>query len=57
MTSSELPELMTLCDRILVLCEGRMTGEFRRCEFSEQALMESATNRNRTAPGDRNDMC
>ena len=27
-TSSELPELLTLCDRILVLCEGRLTGEF-----------------------------
>ena len=27
-TSSELPELLTVCDRILVLCEGRLTGEF-----------------------------
>ena len=42
-TSSELPELMTLCDRILVLCEGRLTGEFRRGEFTEQAIMEAAT--------------
>jgi ABC-type sugar transport system ATPase subunit len=44
-TSSELPELITLCDRILVLCEGRLTGEFHRGEFSEQALMEAATRR------------
>jgi len=44
-TSSELPELMTLCDRILVLCEGRLTGEFRRGDFSEQAIMEAATDR------------
>ena len=29
-TSSELPELLTLCDRILVLCEGRLTGELSR---------------------------
>jgi len=43
MTSSELPELMTVCDRILVLCEGRMTGEFQRGEFTEQKLMEAAT--------------
>ena len=45
-TSSELPELITLCDRILVLCEGRLTGEFTRGEFTEQALMEAATARN-----------
>lgn len=44
-TSSELPELLTLCDRILVLCEGRLTGEFRRGEFSEQKIMEAATDR------------
>lgn len=42
-TSSELPELITVCDRILVLCEGRLTGEFRRGEFTEQKLMEVAT--------------
>lgn len=44
-TSSELPELLTLCDRILVLCEGRMTGELSREEFSEQRIMEAATMR------------
>jgi len=44
-TSSELPELLTLCDRILVLCEGRLTGEFHRGEFTEQAIMEAATAR------------
>jgi ribose transport system ATP-binding protein len=44
-TSSELPELLTLCDRILVLCEGRMTGEFCRGEASEQKIMEAATQR------------
>jgi ABC-type sugar transport system ATPase subunit len=44
-TSSELPELLTLCDRILVLCEGRQTGEFSRAEASEQRIMEAATMR------------
>jgi ABC-type sugar transport system ATPase subunit len=44
-TSSELPELLTLCDRILVLCEGRHTGEFTRAEASEQRIMEAATMR------------
>ncbi len=28
--SSELPELLAMCDRVLVLCEGRITGEFHR---------------------------
>lgn len=43
-TSSELPELITLCDRILVLCEGRLTGEVQRENFTEAAIMELATN-------------
>jgi ribose transport system ATP-binding protein len=42
-TSSELPELLTLCDRILVLCEGRLTAEFGRSEATEQRIMEAAT--------------
>jgi ABC-type sugar transport system ATPase subunit len=44
-TSSELPELLTLSDRILVLCEGRQTAEFSRAEATEQRIMEAATNR------------
>jgi ribose transport system ATP-binding protein len=49
-TSSELPELLVLCDRILVLCEGRQTGEFPRAEATEQRIMEAATMRRTTAP-------
>lgn len=45
LTSSELPELLTLSDRIVVLCEGRQTGHFTRAEASEQRLMEAATAR------------
>ncbi len=44
-TSSELPELLTLCDRILVLCEGRLTGELTRDDATEQRIMELATRR------------
>src|SRR5262245_5686029 len=44
-TSSELPELLTLSDRILVLCEGRLTGQFTRAEATEQSIMEAATAR------------
>src|SRR5690606_39241142 len=43
LTSSELPELLTVCDRILVLSEGRMTGDFSREEATEQRIMEAAT--------------
>lgn len=39
-TSSELPELLTLSDRILVLREGRLTGEFSRSEATERKIME-----------------
>jgi ABC-type sugar transport system ATPase subunit len=42
-TSSELPELLTVCDRILVLCEGWLTAEFSRAEATEQRIMEAAT--------------
>lgn len=44
-TSSELPELLTLCDRIAVLCEGHLTGELSREEATEQRIMELATER------------
>lgn len=44
-TSSELPELLTLCDRILVLCEGHVTGELGREEATEERIMELATQR------------
>jgi ABC-type sugar transport system ATPase subunit len=44
-TSSELPELITLSDRLLVLCEGRLTGALTRAEFTEQRIMELATQR------------
>jgi ribose transport system ATP-binding protein len=43
LTSSELPELLTLADRIIVLAEGRLTGEFSRAEATEQKIMEAAT--------------
>jgi ribose transport system ATP-binding protein len=42
-TSSELPELLTVSDRIIVLSEGALTGEFSRAEASEQKIMEAAT--------------
>ena len=43
MTSSELPELLAVSDRILVLCEGRLTAEIPRAEATEEAIMHAAT--------------
>jgi ABC-type sugar transport system ATPase subunit len=43
MTSSELPELLAVSDRILVLCEGRIAAELPRAHASEEAIMRAAT--------------
>jgi len=43
MASSELPELLGMCDRILVFHEGCIAGELKRDEFSEEAVMMLAT--------------
>jgi ribose transport system ATP-binding protein len=43
LVSSELPELLAVCDRIYVLCDGRVTGEFTRDQFNQAAIMEAAT--------------
>ena len=43
MISSELEELMGLCDRILVMRRGEMTAEFNRTEFAVERLMQAAT--------------
>ncbi len=42
MVSSELPEILAIADRILVLSEGRKTGEFSQQEASEEVLMKAA---------------
>jgi ABC-type sugar transport system ATPase subunit len=43
LTSSELPELLTVSDRIIVLCEGRLTAELSRAEATEETIMHAAT--------------
>ncbi|MBV7432852.1 multiple monosaccharide ABC transporter ATP-binding protein [Dermabacteraceae bacterium P13115] len=41
--SSELPELLGICDRIYTLCEGRITGEFDVDGASQELLMRHMT--------------
>ena len=40
--SSELPELLGVCDRILVVRAGRLTGEVARRDFSQERVMALA---------------
>jgi D-xylose transport system ATP-binding protein len=42
LVSSELPEVLGLSDRVLVLHEGRVTGEFDRAEATAEAVMACA---------------
>lgn len=41
--SSEMPELIGQCDRILAMHEGRVTGEFTQAEASEEQILACAT--------------
>jgi D-xylose transport system ATP-binding protein len=43
LVSSELPEVLAMSDRVMVLHEGRVTGEFTRSEASAEAVMSCAT--------------
>jgi len=45
MISSELPEILGMSDRILVMCEGRVTGHFTRAEATQENIMTAATMR------------
>ena len=42
MISSDLPELIGMCDRILVMHQGRITGEVIREDFSEEIILSLA---------------
>lgn len=45
MVSSELPEVLGMSDRILVMHEGRLTGEFTQQEATQEKIMHAATGR------------
>ena len=42
MISSEMPELLGMCDRIMVMHDGRITGNFSIAEATQDKLMERA---------------
>jgi ABC-type sugar transport system ATPase subunit len=43
LASSDMPELLALCDRILVMCEGRIAGEMTRAEATQEKILDLAT--------------
>ncbi|MNZ96769.1 Ribose import ATP-binding protein RbsA [compost metagenome] len=45
MISSELPEILRMSHRIIVMCEGRITGELSSEEATQEAIMKYATMR------------
>ena len=45
MISSEMPELLRMSDRIVVMCEGRKTGELDIAEATQEKIMTLATKR------------
>ena len=45
MISSELPEIIRMSHRILVMCEGRITGELTAAEATQEKIMHLATRR------------
>ena len=46
--SSEIPEVLAISDRILVMCEGRITGEFSSEEATENKIMNAGIPENLT---------
>jgi ribose transport system ATP-binding protein len=49
MISSELPEILRMSHRILVMCEGRITGELTAAEATQEKIMTFATQREAVA--------
>jgi len=50
MISSELPEVLRIGDRVLVMREGRLAAEYSRADASEEKIMSAATGQLEVAP-------
>jgi ABC-type sugar transport system ATPase subunit len=47
MISSEMPEILGVSDRIVVMCEGRVTGELSREEATQEKILQLAMAKHR----------
>jgi ribose transport system ATP-binding protein len=45
MISSELPEVLRMSHRVIVMCEGRITGELTAADANQERIMTYATMR------------
>ena len=45
MISSELPEILRMSHRVIVMCEGRITGELSMANATQEGIMKFATQR------------
>ena len=51
MISSEMPEILGMSDRIVVMCNGRKTGELGRGEATQEMILELAMEKGTTGKG------
>ena len=49
MISSELPEVLGMADRVLVVCEGQITADIDRADATAENVMYAATHRDHGA--------
>ena len=56
MISSDLPEVIGMADRVLVMHEGKLTAELSRGEATEETIMFAATGQAESKPGRKADL-
>ncbi|HHY81327.1 MAG TPA: sugar ABC transporter ATP-binding protein [Clostridiales bacterium] len=49
MVSSEMPEVLGMSDKIIVMCEGRITAAFNKGEATQEAILEAAMKKHAAA--------
>ncbi len=49
--SSEMPEILGMSDRIIVMCNGKVTGELNRQEASQESILELAMEKSKVEDG------
>ena len=47
--SSEMPEILGMSDRIVVMCNGRKTGELNKDEATQERILELAMEKGQTS--------